>query len=121
MLRRRKHKEVNLLELIPERIVESAKRDDGLIDLIVPKFRHRYLKEFFMKRMKKPTWKVELDEIGTFVWDQMDGKTTVEDIGKKMQKKFGDKVEPIYDRLNQFFYLMKQHDFISFQNYPGKE
>jgi len=122
MLRRRKrNEEVNLLDLIPQRTVDSNKREDGLTELVVPKFRNKYLKAFFRKRLEKPTWKVELDEIGTYVWDQVDGNTTVGEIGNSLEKKFGEKVEPVYDRLNRFFSLMIQHEFVCFINYPGKK
>lgn len=30
---------------------------------------------------------------------QIDGSKTVEDIGKNLEKKYGDKVQPLYERL----------------------
>ncbi|MBN2135749.1 MAG: PqqD family protein [Acidobacteria bacterium] len=122
MLRKQSKKEEvpNLLELTPERLVDYKKRDDGIIDLVIPKFRHKLLKDFFMKRLQKPTWKVELDEIGTFVWENIDGKTNVEKIGKKMAAHFGENVEPVYERLNQFLYMLRSHKFIQFKEWTGK-
>lgn len=122
---RRKNKEPNelpnLLELTPQRVVDSTKRDDGRIDLVVPKFRHKWLKKFFMKKLKQPTWRVELDEVGSFVWQNVDGIKNVGKIGKELENEFGEKVEPVYERLNQFFYMMRNQEFIRFIGWSGKE
>ena len=66
--------------------------------------------------MKKPYYKVKLDEIGSFTWLQCDNRRTVKDIGKKMQEKFGEKVEPLYDRLTFFLAQLERNRFISYKN-----
>jgi hypothetical protein len=122
MLKRKNNKEElpNLLELTPEKLVDSEKLDDGTINLIVPRFRHKWIKNFFMRKLKKPTWKVDLDEIGSFVWEHIDGQTNVERIGTEMEQQFGEKVEPVYERLNQFLFIMRSHEFIKFREWSGK-
>ena len=122
MLKRKNKEEIpNLLDLTPEKLVDSEKRTDGLIDLVVPKFKNRLARRIFEKRMKKPTWKVELDNIGSFVWEQIDGNRNVMDIGARMKNKFGDSVEPVYDRLNQFLFVMRSHEFICFREWSDKK
>lgn len=122
MLRKKQNNEEipNLLELIPERLVECNKTSDGLTHLVIPKFRGKRIGPFLTKRLRHPTWKIDLDEIGTFVWDQIDGKKTIEKISEKMQSRFGDKVEPVYDRLNVFLYTMRKEELIRFKNWQNK-
>jgi hypothetical protein len=122
MLRRKRNKEEapNLLHLIPEKLVESDMKDDGLAYLVVPKFRGKYTGNWLTKRMRHPTWKLDLDEVGTYVWNQIDGKSNVEKIGNKMKEHFGDNVEPVYDRLNLFLYTMRREDLIRFVNWQAE-
>jgi hypothetical protein len=122
MLRRKRNKEEapNLLHLIPEKLVESDMKDDGLAYLVVPKFRGKHTGKWLTKRMRHPTWKLDLDEVGTYVWDQIDGKSNVEKIGNKMKEHFGDNVEPVYDRLNLFLYTMRREDLIRFVNWQAE-
>jgi hypothetical protein len=90
MSRKKQNKEEapNFLELIPERLVEGNKTSDGLTHLVIPKFRGKRLGKFLTNRLRHPTWKLDLDEIGTFVWDQIDGRTKVETISVKMINHF---------------------------------
>lgn len=122
MLRKKANKEEapNLLELIPERLVECNKTAEGLTYLVIPKFRGKRFGAFLTNRLRHPTWKIDLDEIGTFVWDQIDGKKTVDKISEKMKSRFGDKVEPVYERLNAFLYTMRKEELIRFTNWQKK-
>jgi hypothetical protein len=122
MSRKRQNSEEipNLLELIPERLVECNKTSDGLTHLVVPKFRGKRFGKFLTGRLRHPTWKLDLDEVGTFVWDQIDGRTKVEMISEKMKNHFGDKVEPVYDRLNLFLFTMRKEELIRFKNWQSK-
>lgn len=123
MLRRKPNKEEdspNLLTLIPEKLVESEKKDDGLLYLVIPKFRGKRTGKWLTSKLKHPTWKIDLDEVGSFVWEQIDGRTNVEKIGERMQKHFGEKVEPVFDRLNLFLYTMRKEDLIRFSNWQTK-
>jgi hypothetical protein len=110
----------NLLELIPERLVECNKTSDGLTHLVIPKFRGKRSGKFLTSKLKHPTWKIDLDDIGTFVWDQIDGITKVKTISEKMKSHFGDKVEPVYDRLNLFLFTMRREELIRFKNWQNK-
>ena len=43
--------------------------------------------------------KIELDEYCSTVFLLIDGKKTVREIGESLEKKFGNKVYPLYERL----------------------
>lgn len=63
--------------------------------------------------------KVFLDNTGSNVWGLIDGKTTVEKIGKLMEKEAGQEetLEKLYDRLTEFLTILSRNKFISFKNY----
>ena len=42
---------------------------------------------------------IEFDEISSAVFLDIDGNKTVKQIGEDLVKRFGDKVEPLYERL----------------------
>ena len=107
---------VNLLELIPDQNLQSEKTEDGLYVLLKPKYRHPWLVKHVLPRLKNPHFKIKLDEIGSFIWDHCDGRKTVKEIGSELQNKFGDKVEPLYERLGNFFQNLEKNKFITFKN-----
>ncbi|MFQ5824990.1 MAG: PqqD family protein, partial [bacterium] len=43
-----------------------------------------------------------LDELGSFVWEHCNGLENVQEIGEKLKEKYGDKVEPVFNRLSIF-------------------
>ena len=100
-------------DLVPRKLVthEDSPEDDRAI-LLIPRFRRGLLAKYIQPRLKKPYHKVRLDEVGTFVWRQIDGVSTVDNISIAMKHHFGEKVEPVVDRLVQFLSTMFRHKFI---------
>ena len=101
MFNKEKKTEVNLLELVPKRILEWEDTDDGLITLLVPKFRGKF-GNFITSKLNSPNYKVQLDRVGSFVWKECNGEKNVLEISKKMKDEFGDEVEPLYERISFF-------------------
>lgn len=65
------------------------------------------------KLLKKPRISyVHLDEMGSFVWPLLDGKTTVLEIGAAVEERFGDKAKPLYERLVRYFQILESYHFI---------
>ena len=62
------------------------------------------IQRFFRKlKIKIPMYKkVEFDEYCSAVFMQLDGNRTVKEVGENLQHKFGDKVNPLYERLLVF-------------------
>jgi len=58
---------------------------------------------------------IHLDEIGSFIWLCIDGKKNIFAIGKEVNERFGDKSEPLYERLTQYFEILENYDFIVFK------
>ncbi len=65
------------------------------------------------KLLKKPKVShVHLDEIGSFVWPLIDGKSSITDIGIPVEEHFGDRAKPTYERLAKFFQILESYKFI---------
>jgi hypothetical protein len=94
--------EKNLLTLIPVHQVDYELTETGGVVLLIPKFRGKILGKYLQPRLSRPYFRLSLDAIGSFFWQQCDGHKDVQEIAKIMQGHFGEKVEPLIDRLNLF-------------------
>ncbi len=103
---------LNLLDLKPVRLVDSERTDEGRVVLLKPKFTWGPLKKLLQPRLKRPFYKIHLDEIGTFVWDQIDGETTVGLMADAALAHFGEKIEPVHGRLKTFLMQMERGGLI---------
>ena len=101
----------NLLELIPHKLCES-KIEEGKVIILAPKFKSRLGKKLFEPLVKNKYVNIYLDDLGSFVWQQMDGKKTVFEISEKLKEEFGEEVEPVYDRIGKFLAIMRINRFI---------
>ena len=87
------------------RICDSInyKVDDNGIVTVLEKQDHKIQKFFRKLRFKIPLYKeITFDEISSEVFTQIDGIKTVKEIGEYLEVKFGDKVNPLYERLLTF-------------------
>ncbi len=107
-----KNKTLNLLELYPKHNVKWKRNDDGLVVLLSPKFKSPFWARLFGPVMKRPDYQIKLDEFGSFVWNQIDGLTNVEKIGDALVDKYGQKIEPVFQRLSLFVNSLAQNQFI---------
>ena len=57
---------------------------------------------------------ISLDEYGSFVWRQMDGKRTIYDISFLVKEQYGEKAEPLLPRLTKYFQILYQNHFIGY-------
>lgn len=65
------------------------------------------------KILKKPkVSQIHLDEMGNFVWPLIDGTRTVYEIAELVKAEFGDKAEPLYERIVQYIQTLENYGFI---------
>ena len=55
---------------------------------------------------------IHLDEIGSFVWPLLDGEKDIIALGKEVEAKFGEKANPLYERLAKFFQILDSYHFV---------
>lgn len=58
---------------------------------------------------------IHLDEFGSFVWQNIDGKRDITEIGISVKERFGDKAEPLYERLAKYFQILSSYGFIAYK------
>ena len=67
------------------------------------------------KLFKKPKISyVHLDENGSFLWPLLDGDKTITELGVLVRECFGEKAEPLYERLAKYFKILESYNFIEF-------
>ncbi|MCB2305227.1 PqqD family protein [Clostridium estertheticum] len=77
--------------------------DKKNIVTILEKQDHKLQRVFRKLNFKIPDYKkTSLDEYGSCVFLQIDGKKTVKNIGENLEAKYGDKANPLYERLLLF-------------------
>lgn len=111
---RKKKTERNLLDLRPHRLFEHE-LEDRRVTVLIPKYRSRWM-QWLQRRLARPYWKLHLDEIGTAVWLECDGRRTVAEIGSHLKDEFGEAVEPIWQRLPAFLRQMRSGKLIELCN-----
>ena len=81
---------------------------------ILEKQDHKIQKFFRKLKFKIPLYKeIDFDEISSEVFLQIDGDKTVKEIGSNLEKKYGDKVNPLYERLLIFLnYIYRDCKYI---------
>lgn len=58
---------------------------------------------------------VHLDEMGSFIWPLIDGNTDIIDLGKAVEVHFGDKAQPLYERLAKYLQILESYGFITWK------
>jgi len=116
MERKRKRREINLLDLVPIPIIGHEVGDAGIVTLRAPRFKSRFMRRWLLPRLKRPFFKVELDDIGSAFWLLCDGERNVREIARIMHVRFEERIEPCYDRMGMFFQQLDGARFITYTN-----
>ena len=97
---------------IKDNLVWEVSQDH--IVTILEKQDHLIQRFFRRLGMKIPTYKhVKLDGFGSFVFLQLDGKRSIEEIGCLVEEKYGEQAHPLYERMLLFLnYIDVTADYI---------
>ena len=106
---------INYLELTPVRNYDHVIEDSGLISVLVPKFDIKWLDKIMSNIIKSRFFKAKLDEFGTETWLEMDGNKSVHLISEHLSQKFGEKINPVDERLTKFLSELYKYNFITFK------
>jgi hypothetical protein len=106
--------ERNVLKMRPEKCREWQVKNNQVV-ILVPKYKSRFSR-WTLKYMKSPNYKIKLDELGSFAWQAIDGFRSVEEIANLLKEEFGEKVEPVYNRLALLFQQMERNNLIRFKS-----
>lgn len=108
--------QLNLLELISDDLIPVRKVQHEIVNnFVVLKFKNSkkgFIDKLFFKNKKEVTYKIDLDEIGSFIWLLIDGKKSVNSLINFTSEKFGEKVEPVDQRVKLFLKQMNDNHLI---------
>lgn len=106
----------NYLEKIPVRKSEIKWNTDEKGNVTLEIENKGFFNFLAQKLLKKPRVSyIHLDEMGSFVWPLIDGEKDIFAIGKEVETHFGEKANPLYERLSQYFEILKNYKFIEFR------
>lgn len=104
----------NYLEFIPVPNPEFAYETSEQGEITILRENKGFFHFCMQKLLKKPAVSyIHLDEMGNFIWPLMDGKRSILDIAELVKEEFGEKAEPLYDRLVTYMYRLESYGFIS--------
>ena len=99
------------IPVIAPKIKEWKADEQGIVTLSIEN--KGVMNTLMQKLIHKPRISyVHLDEMGSFIWQQLDGKTNVAAIAAVVHAHFGENAEPLYERLLKFFEIVERYDFI---------
>jgi len=104
----------NFLEFIPVRADILWSEKEGIVTLEIEN--KGLFNRIAQKLFKKPKISyIHLDEMGSFIWPRLDGKLTVSELGELVKEQFGEKAEPLYERLSKYISILKSYGFVTFK------
>jgi hypothetical protein len=108
-------KSINTLDLTPIKLYSEETNEDGLVTVIIPKFKNKIVVKLVSPKLKSDHFKVKLDKFGSAVWTKINGKLKVEKIIKEIKIKFGDELQQEEERITKFIFQLYSQGFISFK------
>ena len=109
------------MQLIPEKACESiTDPSSGSVKLLMPrygKWPYSRLIQPWLSQEKKFI-AVPLEDRGSFLWSQIDGRRTIGDLVPGFVERFPDDSADAPKRLGAYLYQMHENKFLGFKNLP---
>ena len=107
----------NYLEKIPVRNENITWKQDENGSVTLEIENTGFFNTVAQKIFKKPKISyVHLDENGSFLWPLLDGEKSILELGVLVKECFGEKAEPLYERLAKYFQILESYKFVEFRN-----
>jgi hypothetical protein len=105
---------VNLLEVSPVRLADWIEKQ-GRVIVVRPKFvRPGPLGLIDHVLHLLSARRIRLDAFGSFAWLQLDGTRSVGQVVVLLREEFGDKVEPVEERLGHLIRVFRSQQFVAY-------
>jgi len=92
--------------------------DNGNVCLKVPKFRKKWMRDFFIAGTRKKQFDIYLDELGTAAWLEIDGEKNVDQICNSLIYNKVNRVQPfeeVEQRVAKFLSQLYEQRYITFR------
>lgn len=103
----------NYLEKIPQKPESIGWKADekGIVTLEIEN--KGWANKIAQKLFKRPKVSyVHLDEMGSFIWPHIDGEKNIIELGQLVEEHFGEKANPLYERLARYFQILESYRFV---------
>lgn len=115
-MKKKKMESENYLERCPVRLegIMWSADEHGIITLDIENkgFFNSVAQKFFHKPKISH---IHLDEMGSFLWPLLDGEKDIIALGVLIKEQFGEKAEPLYERLAKYFQILDSYSFIQWK------
>lgn len=105
---------MNLLEAVPVRVCRHETREDGLVAVVVPKFRSEWINQLFLRNRPRH-FRIKLDRFGSATWNQIDGMSTVDQICRRLESQFNGELAETEERVGKFLGQLYDQRYITFR------
>jgi hypothetical protein len=105
--------DVPFATLVPRRQNRFTEAD-GRVTVHVPRFTSAWARRWLLPLLPRPEVRLHLDDLGSFVWHQMDGGTTVQEITGRVATRFGEAPAEAGPRVERFLRQLARADSVTF-------
>lgn len=110
--KRTEQQSANYLDFVPE-IKEGLRWEKTQKDVTLYIENKGVMNRIAQKVLHKPkVTQIHLDEMGAFIFPLLDGTRSVYEIAQLVKETFGDKAEPLYNRIVTYMQTLESYDFI---------
>ena len=111
-----KKKEINLFDLVPSISDHiTTEKEEELSVIVFPRFRSKFMRNYFTPKNKSPFIRIRLEEHGTAVWDLIDGKRSVREIVIALIEHFNHEENYEY-RIATFLSQLQRQGFVKYKS-----
>jgi len=118
---RRILKEANYLDLNPKVRYQHSTDENGIVTVLIPKFKTELFLKLLIPKRRSPHFRAKLDELGSAVWLEIDGKKNVAEVCNQLFLRFGPRIEPVTDRITKFLTSLYRQGLITFTELEERE
>jgi Coenzyme PQQ synthesis protein D (PqqD) len=87
--------DAQLMTCLPEAAVDSETDEEtGHTILRKPRYGQTWLGRLLTRRLAKPWVHIHLDDLGTWIWQRLDGEHSLADLAVEMRQAFPDEKKP---------------------------
>lgn len=107
------------MALVPRKTCGAVPGDSAdKVVVLLPRFASGVLGRFLQPRLKetKKFIRIPLEERGSFLWMNMDGRRTVGDLAAAFGENFPGEEESVPERVATYLYQMSENNLIDFVN-----
>src|SRR5512138_3142607 len=105
----------NFLEMVPVRKVQEFTREGDRITLLIPKFKSEWMLKWPIPSRRSKHFRIHLDEMGSRVWDLIDGTRNTGEICAQLEKQIPETNATLDIRVTGFLRQLYKNRFIIFK------